>query len=231
MKTIAAGDDEPSWLKEPSPSSAGAAVGGNPFSLSGAAEPGSVVVAVAAARGRVPPQRARRRRVDDSDDDDSNEDCCCCPQDPCLIGMTIFHCASGALGLAGAAANLYHITQPSEVNKYVDIVQRCYLIAFSAIIVLTEVDWKFLTRRLRLLDLWVFRGLFISFVGLNTLDLVTPTVETPECIVGFALILCGAVYVVMGSLCLKSIALSRRAGGGAYSEIREPPDQGVYESV
>jgi len=158
------------------------------------------------------------------------EDCCCCPQDPCLIGLAIFHVISGILGFAAVGANAYHITKQIEGgNRYMDIIQRCYVIGFSAIIILAESDWKFLMRRLKLLDLWVFRGFFYMYVGLNTLDLFAPTVETPECITGFSLILCGALYVVMGALCLKSVALSRRKAGGQYKEILDP-GEGV-ESV
>ena len=231
MKTtqLAVSDEEPSWLKDPSPpgplaldgiSAAGG--GGNPFS--GAEGDGTGVVRAIRVGGR-----SRFRRSYDDSDDDNMEDCCCCPSDPCLIAFTFFHCLSGALGVAAIGANVYHITQEKEGNKYIEIVQRCYLCLFSAIIVLTETDWKFLTRRLKLLDLWVFRGLFIAYVGINTLDLFSPTVETPECIVGFSLILCGAIYVVMGALCLKSVALSRRKAGaaGQYIEIPEPGVEAV----
>jgi len=52
-------------------------------------------------------------------------------------------------------------------------------------------------------------------------------VETPECIVGFSLILCGGIYVVMGALCLKSVAARRKKN---YTEILDGPEA-LYESV
>lgn len=217
--TISTGDEDPSWLKDPAPAP------GLELSL-GIGNPFQGEAAIDAPRRPGAVRMRRRRSYTDSDEDD-NEDCCCCPQDPCLIAFTLFHFVAGCLGVASIAANAYHITQPSEGNKYIDIIQRCYVIGFGAIIILTETDWKFLMRRLKLLDLWVFRGFFYSYVGLNTLDLFSPTVETPECIVGFSLIVCGAMYVIMGALCLKTVAMARRKGG-AYNEIPEPT---VYESV
>lgn len=219
MKTISStGDEEPSWLKDPAPAPLELSLGiGNPFQGEAAS--------IDALRRQGTVRLRRRRSYTDSDEDD-NEDCCCCPQDPCLIAFTLFHFVAGCLGVASIGANAYHLTQPNEGTKYIDIIQRCYVIGFGAIIVLTESEFKFLMRRLKLLDLWVFRGFFYAYVGLNTLDLFSPTVETPECIVGFALIVLGAMYVVMGALCLKTVALARRKG--AYNEI---PESTVYESV
>lgn len=226
MKTIVASDDanDPSWLRDEPITS-----GGNPFQISSAS------MGINSGNGNtdsseVPLRRERRRRrrsYEDSDDDNL-EDCCCCPQDPCLIAFALFHLIAGLLGVAAIGANAYHITQPTEGNRIFDIIQRCYIIVFSGIIILTETDWKFLMRRLKLLDLWVFRGFFYAFVGLNTLDLYSPTVETPECIVGLSLLACGVMYIIMGALCLKSVAARRKNAN--YKEIVDP-EPAVYESV
>ena len=177
-------------------------------------------------------RRRRKRRGYDTDDEDSMEDCCCCPLDPCLAAFFFFHCIAGLLGVSSMAANAYHLTnklsqQVAPPNIYIDGVLRGYSIIMGCIIVCCETDWKFLMRRLKLLDLWVFRGLFYSYVGLTTLDMYSPTVYTsPECIIGFSLIVVGILYIVMGSLCLKSVAARMRSN---YKEI---PDENVtYESV
>ena len=232
MKTTTLPDDvnEPAWLRDETPA-VGVEVTGsssmNPFQF--AADNATTAGTGEPVAARVAARRRRRRIYDDSDDDLQNEDCCCCPTDPCLIAFSLFHLCGGLLGVAAAATNAYHITQPpSGGNRVIDIIQRCYCIAFGAIITLIEIDWKFLSRRLKLLDLWVFRGLFYAYVGLSTLDLFSPTVETPECIVGFSLILCGGTYVVMGALCLKSVAARRKRN---YTEITDDGPETVYESV
>ena len=53
--------------------------------------------------------------------------------------------------------------------NYRDIITRCYAIVFCVFIVLAEVDWRYIMRRIRILDLWFFRGLFYFYVGFITL--------------------------------------------------------------
>lgn len=178
-------------------------------------------------------RRRRRRRLSyDTDDEEALEDCCCCPSDPCLAALLLFHCIAGLLGVCAMVTNAYHLTKPMQQqqqavpNVYIDHVLRSYSIVMSAVIVCAESDWKFLMRRLKLFDLWIFRGIFYAYVGLCTLDLYSTSFETPECIVGLALVVVGFLYVIFGALCLKSVAARRRNN---YREITE--ENVVYESV
>jgi hypothetical protein len=151
---------------------------------------------------------------DGEDGEDGDEDCCCCPMDPVLLGITIFHAISGLLGLAGIAVNIFHLIQPEESGLYQDIVQHSYCCVFCMIIMICEIDWRFLMKRFRILDLWIFRGFFYIYVGCQTADRID-VYELNDLItvcnlVAFGLALSGIMYTIMGICCIKSIAESKR---------------------
>jgi len=223
-----ASSDDPSWMKDPPLENVILNLQSASASTTGMGASGLESDVLAERR-----RRRRRRLSYDTDDEESIEDCCCCPVDPCLAALLLFHCIAGLLGVCAMATNAYHLAKPAQQqqqeaapNVYIDCVMRGYSIVMSALIVCAESDWKFVMRRLKLLDLWIFRGLFYAYVGLTTLDLYSSSVETPECIVGLALIFIGTLYIIFGALCLKSVAARRRNN---YREI--PEENVVYESV
>lgn len=94
-------------------------------------------------------------------------------------------------------------------------------------------------RRLRLLDLWIFRGLFYIFVGLQTVDtnkigvtqFTIAALSYPDNMVGFPIIISGLMYVLMGICCVKSVAESkRRKESNRYRELEDQVDSNI-ESV
>jgi len=106
-----------------------------------------------------------------------------------------------------------------------DIAARSYVIFFSCLIVLCEIDWRFVMKKIRLLDDWTFRGFFYAYVGLCTID-KSGDLDSPEDITGISLMVLGLVYAIMGLLCIKGVVQQRRKY--AYREV--DPDS-VFESV
>jgi hypothetical protein len=152
---------------------------------------------------------------DDISEKGYDEDCCCFPLDPVLLTLTFFHGICICLGLAGITVNIHHLTKPDEQRQYQDIIMRSYTIAFCCAMVLCELDWRFFMRRVRLLDMWVFRGLFYIYVGLQTTDtlggaLTLDSLSSPDNMVGFPTVISGLIYLLMGSCCLKAEAEARR---------------------
>jgi len=169
----------------------------------------------------------------ESDDEDGEveEDCCCCPMDPVLFGIAVFHFISGLLGIAGVVANIIYLSRPQETGHYLDIILRSYAVVFCATIVAVELNWRFVMKRLKLLDLWIFRGFFYAYAGLQTagkvISLDLHQLMRPEDIVGFALVLSGAMYVCMGGCCIKSVAESKRRAASRYHQIQEAEVESV----
>ncbi len=96
--------------------------------------------------------------------------CCgCCPSDPVLYWFRIFHSIAGFVGFASLAANLYVLTNPKL--GLIEIVLHLYTMLFSVAIVIIEIDWRYMLSRIRIMDWWIFRGLFYGFVGFMTREL------------------------------------------------------------
>jgi len=225
MQSGDAGDPEPQWLKTPPQeernsrrnTGAGAAGGDD----AGGGKGGRMSMGTAG--------RGRRSNVsnyvsEDEDERGFEDDCCCCPMDPVLLGIAFFHGICICLGFAGIAVNIHHITRPHEQGMYQDIVLRAYSVAFSTIMVICEVDWRFFMRRLRLLDIWFFRGLFYIYIGLQTIDKIggvsLNALSSFDDMVGLPIMVAGGVYLVMGACCVKSVAESkRRRERGQYREL------------
>lgn len=182
--------------------------------------------------------RGRRSNVsnyasEDEDDKGLEDDCCCCPMDPVLLGIAFFHGICICLGIAGIAVNIHHIMRPSEQGRYQDILLRSYSAAFCVIMVFSEIDWRFIMRRLRLLDIWIFRGLFYIYIGLQTIDEIggvsLTALSSFDDMVGLPVIVAGVVYVVMGACCVKSVAESKRRR--ERTQYRELDPESTVESV
>ena len=155
------------------------------------------------ARARMAPARVS------ASEHDEDEDCCCCPLDPVLAWFRLFHLISGLVGCASMGANGYILATKDVVSMdYRDIITRGYAIIFCFVVVLAEIDWRYVMRRIRILDLWFFRGLFYFYVGFITLG-AEPTLTDPVDMAALAQICMGGFYCLMVSLgwpCLVSPA-------------------------
>ena len=103
---------------------------------------------------------------DESTEDDSDIFCCCCSSDPVLFSFQCFHFTSGLTGLAAFAANIYTLTKPSITIR--DTIVRSYALVFCLLIVIVELDWRYILNKVRFLDHWILRGFFYAFVGFVT---------------------------------------------------------------
>lgn len=110
----------------------------------------------------------RRSTVRVPVESESNDTCCgCCPSDPVLYWFRIFHFISGFLGFASAAVNVYVMISNKSLGM-VDLIIHAYTIMLCAAVVLAELDWRFFMAQVKILDSWIFRGLFYGFVGVLT---------------------------------------------------------------
>lgn len=138
----------------------------------------------------------KRRPTQKYEDDECN---CCGPMDPFLIAFRLFSIVVGLCGIAAVAANLYCFAGPIGFRE---IVLRTYTALFSVLIVLVEMDWRFIMIRLRLLESWFFRGFFYTFLGFVTYGVQESTdddrfLPTPQGIIGLVLGCLGALYMLM----------------------------------
>jgi hypothetical protein len=241
--TMVGSDNAPSWLTEPSEAELSSnrqsnGVGkyisvdddddGNSVgSARGRRDRSSTGGRYSAGRGRGERGRSYGGYRSDDEELERGEDCCCCPLDPVLIGMSAFHGVCGLLGIAGVAVNAHHILSPEEKGKYLDIILRGYSLCFCFVIIVCEIDWRFLMRRFRILDIWLCRGFFYVYAGLQTLDhhfeLTENALElggTFNNLVGVLICISGVFYLLMGFCCIKSVAESkRRREAEKYREI------------
>lgn len=74
-------------------------------------------------------------------------------------------------------------------------------IIFNHITILHGIDFRFLTSRLRLMELWLFRGLFYSFVGFGTVCASDPDAHSFYAnAIGVLMCILGLGYACMVSL-------------------------------
>ena len=227
-----ASSDPPAWMSDSPPSS----------KSHNGEESEEVKMSGGGKRGGGKAKKARRSSMgttrssyggyeSEEDEEHVEEDCCCCPVDPVLFGIAAFHMLCGLLGIAGIIANVYYMSRPSQHGHYQHLILRTYAVSFCATIVAIELDWRFIMKRIKLLDLWIFRGLFYVYAGLQTTGEIRcftdlSEISRPEDVVGIALFVAGFFYTLMGTCCIKSVAESKRRST-KYREI----DSELVESV
>lgn len=111
------------------------------------------------------------------------EEGCCCPSDPVLYWCRILHFIAGLCALIVLIANGYLLC--SQNLEWRPILLHCYAIGFTIVILGVEMNITVLVEKLLILDFWIYRGLFYTFIGilscknlnfiLATLSLVSDT--------------------------------------------------------
>lgn len=131
-------------------------------------------------------------------------------QKGCLLQfLTIFSsliivCAVGISFLQ--VLGVYYLV--SEMT-FVRAAIRIYVVLFSFIVILNELEWSALVRNSIISYSWIARGMFYSFIGFIVLDqhvghqLESQIFRLCFSVCGDTLVVSGAVYILMGLLCLK----------------------------
>lgn len=212
--------DPPAWMESPEMGKSGGNTeeAGGDGKASGAA--GTIIMGKAKKKSRRSSFDSARTSYggyeSDEDDELNEEDCCCCPMDPILFGISMFHFMCFFLGFAGMATNIYCMsrTEDRHPGNYQNLVLRAYATCFCAMIMTIEVNWRTFVKRVKLLDLWIFRGLFYVYTGLQTTGEIKSfdleEVSKPQDLVGIAIFVAGLLYTAMGTCCIKSVAESKR---------------------
>jgi len=152
--------------------------------------------------------------------DDDDIECMGSLFDPVLLWFRAFHTLSLLCGLSCTIVNIYVLSKimkskTSNMNDDVgirDIIIRVYTIICCLLIIITEIDWRYIMHRVRILDLWFFRGFYYAFVGFLSLsDGVNKYGIQPQDICGCIEIGMGFIYVLFGAMCVKSIKLQHLA--------------------
>ena len=92
------------------------------------------------------------------------EDGCCCPVDPVLYWFRVFHFIAGLVATLALVSNtsLFFIAHLS----WRSYVLHGYATILCLLIIAVELEIQLIIAKLKVLDLWIFRGLFYSFVGI-----------------------------------------------------------------
>ena len=156
-------DDTPSWLFEDNDAKLAAAQ--EPTGDGG--KPPKTTLSKLAGGIKWKQPMNRGKDLDEGSGDDDEASCCgCCPGDPMLFSFQCFHFTAGMIGIAAFAANIYVFTQPYLTPK--DAIMRSYALLFCLLVVIIEMDWRYVVNKIRFADLWVPRGLFYTLVGFVT---------------------------------------------------------------
>lgn len=136
---------------------------------------------------------------------DLDEDCCCCSTDPVLWWFSVFHLVAALVALAALAMNAVYLCSSISQLALRDILLRVYTILLYLVMFFIEFDWRYLMKRLRIMDLWVIRGLFYVFLGL--IMVAEESVANPVNIIAFTVMAVGVVYFTLGVLCMKQFKM------------------------
>lgn len=214
-------DDAPSWLHEDSGAETKESKGGK-YATDHKTTKGGVKWK----------QHITTKALPQEDSGDEGESCCCCfSSDPMLFSFQCFHITAGLSGLGAFIANVYVFSRPHITLK--EAIIRSYALIFCVLMVLTELDWRYVVNKVRFMDYWLLRGIFYTFIGFITCELsyfrrfflslrffyvvplsVTSTtvgladaqaapIDTPEDIVGFIVFIIGLCYMIMVMICIR----------------------------
>jgi hypothetical protein len=158
-----------------------------------------------------------------------DEDCCCCVSDPVLWWFSSFHLISALVALAALVMNIVYLSQNRKHADIRSVLIRVYTILFYLVTVLIEFDWRFLMKRLRIMDLWIVRGLFYSYIGLITV--ADGTIAAPINIVAVTMMAVGFAYFALGLLCMKQYKMKYVAEKVERRLALSRAEEDIIESV
>lgn len=160
-------------------------------------------------------QTATRARAPSTSDNEVDEDTCCgslC--DPVLWWFRIFHFFAGLACLSTIAANLLVISSNFQLVNIRDIGIRGFGILFALLLVCAEMDWRYIVRRFKLLDAWVWRGILFFYLGMLTVDgsnVPIFNIIRPENISGTIECGFGICYVLFALFDLRTVEITKHA--------------------
>jgi len=157
----------------------------------------------------------RPRAPTNSDTEAEDSDTCCgslC--DPVLWWFRIYHFFAGVSSLSTIPANLLVISSNFTLVNIRDIGIRSFGILFALLLVCAEMDWRYVVRRFKLLDAWVWRGLLFFYLGMLTIDgsdVPIFNIVKPENISGTIECGFGICYIIFAMFDLRSVEIHKHA--------------------
>lgn len=139
---------------------------------------------------------------------ETEADQCCCGIDPVLCWFRVFHWVGGLTATFGAVANIVHIQRVSGEISIRDVILRAYSSLFCIVVAMVQFQIPFALRGVEILQAWTYRGLFLIYIGLNTLNREWEYLHLED-ISGFALVCLGSAYLMMGLTCVQGIETRR----------------------
>eukprot|EP00741_Cyanophora_paradoxa_P007903 tig00001224_g7646.t1 len=137
--------------------------------------------------------------------------------DPFLIFCRVLNALACIAAVLVLVANVVSLVTLNSVKlkgtPISEILLRIYAIFFSVLIILVELELHFFLRWLLFITGWIGRGQFQIFVGILVTTFVRfdfTKIDEFQRASGFALIGIGALYSVMGLLCLNRLKERRR---------------------
>lgn len=153
-----------------------------------------------------------------------------------LTVLSVFIIISGLGIICLQAGSMYLLaTKISLVRAGLQL----YIVIFSVIIILNEMEWTALVRNSLVSYSWIARGLFYIFIGLILLDQQlgyrtgSQFVGLCSVLFGHSLVFSGLIYLIMGLLCLKRMRDDRMARYVqllSYMEVQDTIRNGGIES-
>lgn len=91
---------------------------------------------------------------------DDKADLVCCCMDATLCYFRLFHIVCGLVVLLNLVENCLVLAQDFNTNDVRDFVMRVYDVCFCFLCFFIELDFRFVVDSIRIMDNWIFRGLF-----------------------------------------------------------------------
>lgn len=140
---------------------------------------------------------------------------CCCGIDPLLCWFRVFHWVGGLIATFASVANIVYVQRVSTEITLRDAILRAYLSLFCVIIAGIQFQIPFVLRAIEILHNWTYRGLFLVYLGLNTLTKEWEHLHIED-VGGLTLLCLGSAYVIMGLGCVQSVE-DRRMKRSSYT--------------
>ncbi|KAJ1459856.1 hypothetical protein M885DRAFT_612968 [Pelagophyceae sp. CCMP2097] len=137
--------------------------------------------------------------------------------DWCLGMLQAFSFATAVAAAVIVGVNVYAMATAHESAQM-------YAVIFCSLVILAEVERpKVVLVYFKFLEVWTLKGLFISFVGVLTLDTEARRESLLQSVAALLTISLGAVYFVLGLMCIKTYR------DGLQGNLHGPPDASDLE--